>query len=175
MQIEVIVSKAERAVLILASYWSLLFLISFCLLISACASHQENKTWDPLRHTQATDQGISRQTSNLPPAVAILIKQADLKIEQKQWSSAISMIERALRISSRQAEVWTRMAIAHLGNDNAEQAIHMAKRSNGYAGNDFKLKSYNWLLMSRAYYKLNQLNAAEAAAFKSKKLIRENS
>ncbi len=154
--------------------WQILSFISFCFFITSCAVQQTNKIWDPLQQNQTTDTGIKRSTKNMSPAIAALIKQADLKIEQKQWSSSISIIERALRINPKQAEAWTRMAVAHLGNNNAEQAIHMAKRANAYTGKNSKLKSYNWLLMSRAYKILNKLDAAKSAALKSQKIMQEN-
>jgi hypothetical protein len=180
MQIDILISKAERPVLIIPkSVKAALAVIGRCSILASsfylasCAIQQTKQSWDPLQQKQATNVGIQRSITVLSPAMAALIKQADSKIEQKQWPFAISIIERALRINSKQAEAWTRMSIAYLGLHNPEQAIHMAKRSNTYAGKNKELKSYNWLLMSRAYKKLNKLDAAESAAFKSKKYLQE--
>jgi len=173
MQIVVFISKTEKHVLVSFPLWKILSAVSFCCFITSCAVQQTNQQWDPLQQKQSTDTGIKRSTNNLSPAMAALIKKADSKIDQKQWSSAISIIERALRINSKQAEAWTRMSVAHLGSQNVVQAIHMAKRSNAYAGKDSKLKSYNWLLISRAYKQLNKLDAAQSAAETSRKYLQE--
>lgn len=168
MQIEIPVAKTERAVLVFQNPYLLSAIAkSLCIVVlsfylASCAVQQR------------TDADIKSLTKNLSPAISVLIKQADLKIAQRQWSAAISIIERALRINPKQAEIWSRMAIAHLGDNNAEQAIHMAKRSNIYAGKNTQLKSYNWRLMSRAYKILNNLDAAKSAVLKSEKIMQEN-
>jgi len=179
MQIDQPISKTEKPVLTFIRQsarplWQAGSLMGLYFLATSCAVQQGNPIWDPLEEKSVTDTGINRSIKSLSPAIAALVKQADVKIEQKQWSQAISIIERALRINPKQAEAWTRMAIAHLGSGNAEQAIHMARRANVYAAKNLKLKSYNWLLISRAYKKLNKPDAAKSAAFKSKKIMQEN-
>lgn len=143
----------------------------FALVITSCAIKKSDQSWDPLsQDSKQTETGIHRSKPGLSPAISSLIKQADQSIEKQQWSKAISILERALRINTKQAETWTRMAVVYLGQNNPEQALHMAKRSNTYANHDKGLQSYNWLLISRAYRQLNQFDKAIDAENKSNRL-----
>lgn len=107
-------------------------------------------------------------------AVMALIKQTDSLINQARWPEASSMIERAIRIDSYQAESWTRMAIIYLGKGNPEQAIQMAKKSNSLAKQNKSLQAWNWSLISRAYTLLDRTDLAEQAAQTSERLQQES-
>lgn len=141
----------------------LIFILSGLLL--ACSAGREAEIWDPLvEESPPTSQGLERSLTNLSPAIASLLQKADQSIEKQQWQQAISLLERALRINGKQAEVWTRLAVVYLGQYNPQQSIHMAKRSNSYSRNNKSLQAYNWLLISRAYRLMqNQLMADEAS------------
>ena len=144
-------------------------------LMNSCTPIGPQDKWDPLQEqTTTTEQpastGISRSDERMSPAMADLIRRADAAIEQQQWPVATGILERALRINPKQAEAWTRMAVVNLGQQNPQQALQMAKKSNRYARGDDALKAYNWLLMSRAYESLGKTAQAEQALATSRSL-----
>jgi tetratricopeptide (TPR) repeat protein len=145
-------------------------------LINSCTPLGPQDKWDPLQQQTTTEQpassgtGISRSDQGMSPAMADLIRRADAAIEQQQWPVATGLLERALRINPKQAEAWTRMAVVNLGQQNPQQALQMAKKSNRYARDDDALKAYNWLLMSRAYESLGKAALAEQALATSRSL-----
>lgn len=151
---------------------SRLSIVVLCSYLAACSglvSQPENTAWDPVQDESqpATSQGINRNLDHLSPAIASLLHKADQAIEEQQWQSAVALLERALRINGKQAEVWTRLSMVHLGQYNPQQSIHMAKRSNSYARDNNSLKAYNWLLISRAYNLMQRPEQAAQAAAKS--------
>ena len=166
MQSKIVYGSIERY-LQLAKTISLLSLL---LSLYACAVKAPEQ-WDPMQTTPETQaRGIDRSTYGMSAAMSALIQQADQSIELQRWSAAMSTLERALRINPKQAEAWTRMAVVYLGQNNPEQCIHMAKKSNVYARANNSLMAYNWLLMSRAYEQMGQMEKAEQALMKSNQL-----
>jgi tetratricopeptide (TPR) repeat protein len=146
------------------------FLISLFLVLQSC-SLQHGDEWGSLNLDLSAEEAVLKSSdTELPAAIKSLISQADTHIDNRQWPKAITVLERALRINKRQAETWTRMALAYQGQNELEQAIHMAKRSNTYVSKNTKLKAYNWQLISDAYLKLNKLDESQAAALKSQQL-----
>ena len=125
-------------------------LVISLLFLMACAPQQGVKQWDPVAASETDLQaGLDRSTDKMNPAMASLIGLADQQIE--------------LRINAKQAEAWTRMAVVYLGQNNPEQCLHMAKKSNRHARGNRGLQAYNWLLMSRAYQQLgNEAQALKA-------------
>lgn len=106
----------------------------------------------------------------LSAAMSDLLGRADRAIQQRQWSVASGMLERALRIDPKQAQAWTRMALVKLGENNPQQGIHMAKKSNRYARNNKPLMAYNWALIARAHEQLGMSAAAQQAMHRSRQL-----
>jgi tetratricopeptide (TPR) repeat protein len=117
------------------------------------------KTLPASDDTQTQTENLSALQAidgRLPAAIKIIIAQADAHINAKQWPKAIAVLERALRINPRQAETWSRMAWVYLFKNEFEQAIHMAKRANGYALQNPKLQAYNQRLIASAYLNLEK-------------------
>ncbi len=145
------------------------------LLITTSCARIENRPqrWDPLvEQGSATELGISRSTSVESPALTSLLTQADVAIEQQQWAAALASLERAQRIDSKQSAIWTRLSIVYLAKQDPEQAIQMAKKSNSHAHNDKSALAYNWLLISRAYLQMNQVDQAKAASQQSQQYLK---
>ena len=115
---------------------------------------------DPLEQLNRADRIDS-------PVMATLLQQADERIGQKQWSQAASILERALRINSRQGEAWSRLALVSLQQGRFKQAIERARRSSSYAGDNTALLGANWQLMAQAYEQLGQGEKAQQARQKS--------
>ena len=123
--------------------------------------------------TLPTVQGPAT-TQRVNSAVIALINQADVLIKENRWPEASSLIERAIRIDSYQADSWTRMAIIYLGKNNPEQAIQMAKKSNSLAKQNKTLQAWNWSLISRAYALSGKADLAQQAVQTSQRLQQEN-
>ncbi len=154
MQITNINGKVKRLFRLKQS----LSLVCCCLALASCALPK-----------QAVGP-YTTETVTLSPAMQKLLEQSDQSINAQNWTQAVAILERALRINPKQAEAWSRMAVVYLGKNQPEQSINMAKRSNSYASRNPTLESYNWLLMSRAYDQLNQPQLAEQALLRSQQL-----
>ena len=138
----------------------------------ACAPQPEQvKPTENIESLPAVKESV--RSGGINSAVAALIRQADVMINQSRWADASSLIERAIRIDSYQADSWTRMAIIYLGKDNPEQAVQMAKKSNSLAKQNKSLQAWNWSLMSRAYALLQKSDLALQAAQTSQRLQQE--
>lgn len=137
----------------------------------SCSTSTQQSRWDPLSG-QSTDEstGLDRSLSQMLPAIQRLILQADQAIANDDWLNAISTLERALRINPKQAETWSRLSVANYGKQQYQQAIQMARRSNSHITNNNELKAYNWLMMSRAYEQLGEMEQARQAADTSQQL-----
>ncbi|MDQ1363703.1 MAG: hypothetical protein QG652_1565 [Pseudomonadota bacterium] len=147
--------------------------IMLCMMgIPGCAPQPEQVR---LPEQVETPPVIKSPVSNgrINPAVAILIKQADALIKQRNWPEALAAIERAIRIDSRHAETWNRMAIIQLAKNNAEQSIQMANKSNSLAAKNKSLQAWNWSLISRAYTAMQKPDLAREAAQTSQRLREE--
>ncbi len=72
---------------------------------------------------------------------------ADLVVGNTQ--SAITKLERGLRIESQNPNIWHLLAKAHYDQSDYQQSITMAKKSIRYAGND-DLIGKNWKLIQKA-------------------------
>lgn len=152
--------------------------IIFALLLGlvACAPQpvQEPTPLEPaVIPESATGSASSSAQRTIKPAVLALLRQADQFINAQRWPDALSSVERAIRIDSTVAESWTRMALIHLGKNDAQQALHMAKKSNSLARQNKSLQAYNWSLMARAYHSLNQPQLAQQATATSERLQQE--
>lgn len=97
------------------------------------------------------------------PAITALILDADKYSKQGQSEKAVATIERALRIEPRNALLWHQLAVIRMQQQQWQQAIVMARKSNALAGNNKELKSDNWALIAAAYDSLgNKEKASEA-------------
>jgi len=97
------------------------------------------------------------------PVIIALLADADKFIGQGQSAKAAATIERALRIEPRNALLWHRLAVVRLQQQQWQQAIVMARKSNALAGHNSSLKSENWGLIAKAYDKLGDKRKANEA------------
>ena len=87
-----------------------------------------------------------RQHVSSPAVKSLIIRaRADMAIGRDQ--SAISKIERALRIESDNGELWYLLAKAHQASSNHQQAITMAKKAINFAGANEMLAIKSWKLI----------------------------
>lgn len=93
------------------------------------------------------DSEVESSSNESSPAVQSLLlrARADMLIGQDQ--SAISKLERALRIESNNPELWYLLAKAHQSSSNHQQAITMAKKAISFAGSNESLANKSWSLI----------------------------
>lgn len=109
--------------------------------------------------TAVPAKSIGRQAS---PAVKSLMMQARADLAVGRTQSAVSKLERGLRIESQNPNIWHLLAKAQFGQSNHQQAITMAKKSIRYSGDD-DLISQNWKLIQKAGEKSDDAIAIKEA------------
>lgn len=72
-----------------------------------------------------------------PPVVGKLLRQAEQASEQQDWARVESYLQRALRISPKNALLWSKMAEAKLQQGKFNQAIQFASKSNAISSDVF--------------------------------------
>ena len=97
------------------------------------------------------------------PAVAALLKQADQQMEAKQWSQSVVTLERAIRVDSRYAATWTRLAMVRIGLEQFTQAEDLLHRSNNLAQSQNQLRAFNWRLIAQVREAMGQGEGAQEA------------
>jgi predicted Zn-dependent protease len=83
-------------------------------------------------------------------AVIALMTEADRQLVAGDADGAAASLERALRIDSRDARLWQRLAVVRLQQGHPVQAEAMAVRSNGLARGDRALMARNWRIIAEA-------------------------
>jgi len=83
-------------------------------------------------------------------ATQVLIMQAQQAVVGQQYSTAISYLERALRIEPQNAAIWSELAKVHYDKGSDLRAISMAKKSNLYSPEGSALELQNWNLIRMA-------------------------
>jgi len=104
---------------------------------------------------------FTTQTQN--PAVVALLDDANQQTRQGGFDSAVSKLERAIRISPRDAYVWSQLAQVRHEQHKYELAISLAKKSNLLAGDNKALQRRNWLLIALSYDGLGASASARQA------------
>ena len=110
------------------------------------------------------ERDIAAQTLPQKPSnsavVSKLMASADQYLSQGNDDSALSSLERALRIEPRNPMLWNRMAEVRAVQGDYEQAIQLAAKSNTLAGPNSQLRWQNWYLIANAYESLGDMAAA---------------
>lgn len=114
----------------------------------------------------APPEPIPHQQQRAGKAVELLIERADRQLQAKEFSGAVSSLERALRIEPRNAQLWHQLAEVRVAQQQLSKAAELAAKSNRYAAGDRVLKYGNWKIIARA--KRAEGNKA-AAKFAEKK------
>jgi len=85
-----------------------------------------------------------------------------------KYSHAAATLERALRISPRDAKLWHQLAQVRLSQKKWRLAVNMAAKSNALATQQRPLQRKNWLIIAKAYRELGQTSKANAAMQRAK-------
>ncbi len=123
------------------------------------AAVPENKT---VKIETDKSEVTTSKVSNSSPAVKSLMVGARADIAMGKNSSAVSKLERGLRIESQNPELWHLLSKANYSDSNYEQSINMAKKSNRYSNND-NLIAQNWALIKKAGEKSGNATAIKEA------------
>jgi tetratricopeptide (TPR) repeat protein len=102
-------------------------------------------------------------SSDVPmsPVVRSLLAQSRDQRRVGKWDRAAMLLERALRIEPRNAEVWSRLANIRFDQQSWSKAIQLAAKSNTLARNNVDLKRRNWILMANAYDEMGDSQSAQ--------------
>lgn len=103
----------------------------------------------------------------LSPGVAALLKNADADLAAGRLASAAAALERAQRLAPRSPEVWQRLAKVKLRQQEWEQAVQAATRSNMLAPGDLRMQARNWDIIAQARAAAGDAPAAQQARAKS--------
>ena len=106
--------------------------------------------------------GEKSLTTTSSPAVKSLMARARADLSIGETQSAISKLERGLRIESQNPSIWHLLAKAQYDQSNHQQAITMAKKSIRYSADD-KLIAQNWTLIQKSGEKSDDAIAIKEA------------
>lgn len=116
----------------------------------------------PAPETQAPAQ-TALAPQQLPPAVDALVRQAESQRQGSDYAGAAATLERALRLQSREAYLWNRLAHVRLQQGLATQAANLAARANDLSGDRADLRRDNWLVIANAKRRSGDLQGAQDA------------
>ncbi len=114
----------------------------------------------PIVSKKAKGKAIDSQKETV---IASLINDAEQYSSQGKTEQAVATIERALRIEPKNALLWHQLAAARMQQQQWQQAIAMARKSNALAGANRRLRSDNWALIAAAYDSLGDKKKAKEA------------
>jgi len=103
-----------------------------------------------VRPSISRDPVPSDAPSSGADAVVALMGDADRQLVSGDADGAAATLERALRIDSRDARLWQRLAVVRLQQGQPAQAEAMAVRSNGLARGDRDMMARNWRIIAEA-------------------------
>jgi len=102
-----------------------------------------------------------------PGQVGTLLARATKAMQTGQLDKAEMHLERALRLSPREAQLWHTMARVRFEQGNYAQAVQLCLKSNSLAGKNGAVVRRNWLLMEKAYLKTGEEKKAAQARQKA--------
>jgi len=121
----------------------------------------EQSTQGDVRQAYQQPSEVISQAQN--PAVVALLDSAYQQSESGQLDMAASKLERAVRISPRDPQIWHALAKIRFQQNKPALAISLAEKSNLLSNDNKKLQRDNWLLMATCYDQLGSADAARQA------------
>lgn len=120
---------------------------------------------------QSYDQPIDEAKTTQNPAVVALLDSAYQQSESGQPDMAASKLERAVRISPRDPQVWHALAKVRYQQKKYTLAISLAEKSNLLSAGQTSLQRSNWLLMADCYDTLGRTEDARKARVAANRLF----
>ena len=96
----------------------------------------------------------------MSPVAQSLQATSDTQSRAGEWDSAANSLERALRLEPNNALLWSRLAGVRFQQQDWQQAVQLAAKSNTLAANDDNLRRRNWNMMANAYDALGDTDSA---------------
>ncbi len=90
-------------------------------------------------------------------AVLTLLEQSKSAMERNDYSGSQSLLTRALRIEPDNAWLWHNMAVLKFYQEDYQQAIQYALKSNNLEKQDPQLKNSNAQIINQSYLELDQI------------------
>ncbi len=109
-------------------------------------------------------QPIKKKKLSPPPsrqAVLDLLEQAKQAIELYEYDNAEALLKRALRIEPGNAWLWHNMAVLKFYQQDYQQAIQQALKSNNLGKNNLQLKKNNSKVIKQSYIELGETEKAQ--------------
>lgn len=105
------------------------------------------------------------------PAVLALLDSAYQQRENGHLDVAASKLERAVRISPKDGQVWHALAATRYQQKKYALAISLAKKSNLFAISNKGLQRQNWQLMAESHDRLGHPQSAKQARLNASRLF----
>jgi len=118
-------------------------LLLLALVLTGCAGGLTDSGPDAASEEMGATQDAGR-------AVSTLLAKVELQESQAHWERAAALLERALRIEPRNAQLWHRLAKVRLQQGRYAMAESLAQKSNTLAKDDEALKRRNTELIEIA-------------------------
>lgn len=155
-----------------------LSMVLVILFLAACAGKQfpDQKEFGvtddiivtPETSTKSLDK-VQHRIGN--PAALALWQKAEEARKLGDFDSAITHLERALRIDPQDAVMWSRLAEIRLEQGNTNQAENLAAKSNAMTADNPVLNYRNWLIISQARRLQGDDIGAQEAEYTAKTFI----
>jgi tetratricopeptide (TPR) repeat protein len=141
----------------------LMALLALSCVIASCVPKERANT--PVYRAEPPEQmpQPSGQTGSL-------LASANEAMQAGQLDKAEMQLERALRLSPRDAQLWQGMARVRFEQGNYAQAVQFCLKSNSLAGKDESTVRQNWLLMEKAYLEIGEKEKALQARQKASEM-----
>jgi len=111
-------------------------LLLLALVLTGCAGGLTDSGPDAASEEMGATQDTGR-------AVSTLLVKVEIQESQAHWERAAALLERALRIEPRNAQLWHRLAKIRLQQGRYAMAESLAQKSNSLAKDDEALKRRN--------------------------------
>ncbi len=109
-------------------------------------------------------QPVQQKKKSIPAsrqAVLNLLEQSKLAMEQSQYAEAENLLARALRIEPSNAWLWHNMAVLNFYQEDYQQAIQQALKSNNLEKNNAQLKANNSKLIKQSYIEIGDFKNSQ--------------
>ena len=128
-----------------------------------------DQSFENTKQNADAESEIKREINRPQQSVIVaLLDEADTHANAGHSDKASAFIERALRIEPNNALLWHRLALIRVQQQEWQQAIALARKSNALVVNNPGLKSANWGIIADAYEKLGDKQKAKEARQKQK-------
>ncbi len=106
------------------------------------------------------------------PASLALLQSAQRLANDGRSEEAAAILERAIRMETRNPWLWHRLAVLRFQEGRHSLAIELAKKSNVLARDNRRLVAGNWLLIGKARAGLGDAEGAAAARARARGYLR---